>query len=83
MTGEARFADVVLPAATDFEIKSYQHYPGYVRLREPVIQPVGQARNNFLILAGLAGRLGYGDCIPQSKTILEMAFSAKPESLAN
>ncbi len=84
MTAEARFADVVLPAATYFEIRSYQHYPGYVRLREPVIQPVGQARNNLLILADLARRLGYGDLYPQSeKQILEMAFAAKPEVLAD
>jgi anaerobic selenocysteine-containing dehydrogenase len=84
MTAEARFADVVLPAATYFEIKSYQLYPGYVRLREPVIQPVGQARNNLLILADLAGRLGYGDLYPQSEEqILETAFAAKPEVLAD
>ena len=84
MTGEARFADVVLPAATYFEIRSYQLYPGYVRLREPVIQPVGQARNNLLILADLAGRLGYGDLYPQSEEqILETAFAAKPEVLAD
>ena len=83
MTAEARFADVVLPAATYFEIRSYQLYPGYVRLREPVIQPVGQARNNLLILADLARRLGYGDLYPQSEEqILEMAFAAKPEVLA-
>ena len=83
MTGEARFADVVLPAATEFEIRSYQHYPGYVRLREPVIEPVGQARNNLLILAGLASKLGYGDLYPQTEDdLLRMAFSRNPELLA-
>jgi anaerobic selenocysteine-containing dehydrogenase len=82
MTGETRFADVVLPAATEFEIRSYQHYPGYVRLRERVIEPVGQARNNLLILAGLAARLGYGDLYPQTEEeILRMAFARNPELL--
>jgi len=82
MTAEARLADVVLPAATYFEITSYQLYPGYARLRDPVIEPVGQARNNLLILADLAGRLGYGDLYPQSEEeILEAAFAEKPEML--
>lgn len=83
MTAEGRFADVVLPAATYFEIRSYQLYPGYVRLREPVVAPVGQARNNLLILAGLARRLGFGDLYPQSEEeILDVAFAAKPDVLA-
>ena len=83
MTGEARMADVVLPAASEFEIRSYQHYPGYVRLREPVIEPVGQSRNNLLILGALAARLGYGDLYPQTEDeLLEMAFARKTELLA-
>ncbi|MGD0657978.1 MAG: molybdopterin-dependent oxidoreductase [Syntrophorhabdales bacterium] len=79
MTGEARFADVVLPAATEFEIRSYQHYPGYIRLREPVIEPVGQGRNNLLILASLAERLGYGHLYPHTEEeVIRMAFARKP-----
>ncbi len=82
MTGECRFADVVLPAATEFEITSYQHHPGYARLRKPVIAPPGQARNNLLILAALAKKLGYGDLYPQTEEeILEAAFARKPELL--
>ena len=82
MTGECRFADVVLPAATEFEITSYQHYPGYARLREPVVAPIGQARNNLLILAALAEKLGYGDLYPQTEEeILKAAFARKPELL--
>jgi anaerobic selenocysteine-containing dehydrogenase len=79
MTAEARFADVVLPAATDFEIRSYQHYPGYVRLREPVVAPVGGSRSNLLILGALANRLGYGDLFPQTEDeVLEKAFAKNP-----
>lgn len=83
MTAEARFADVVLPAATDFEIRSYQHYPGYVRLRDRVIEPVGEARNNLLILGALAARLGYGDLFPQREDeVLERAFAKNRDFLS-
>lgn len=83
MTREARYADVILPAATYFEISSYQNYPDYVRLREPVIAPVGQARNSLLILAGIADRLGYGDKYPQTEeAIIREAFAGRPELLA-
>lgn len=83
MTKEALFADVVLPAATYFEITSYHRYPKYVRLREPVIAPVGEARNSLLILAGIAERLGYGEQYPQTdEEILRMAFAGRPELLA-
>ncbi|HEX2967279.1 MAG TPA: molybdopterin-dependent oxidoreductase [Syntrophorhabdaceae bacterium] len=83
MTGEARYADVILPAATYFEISSYQSYPDYVRLRQPVIRPVGEARNSLLILAGIADRLGYGDKYPQTEDeIIREAFNARPELLA-
>jgi anaerobic selenocysteine-containing dehydrogenase len=82
MTAEARFADVVLPAATDFEITSYQHYPGYVRLRKPVVPPVGEARHNLLILGAIAKRLGYGELFPQTEEeILKMGFARNPELL--
>ena len=82
MTGECRFADVVLPAATEFEITSYQHYPGYARLRDRVVAPPGEARNNLLILAALAQRLGYGHLYPQTEgEILEAAFEQKPDLL--
>ena len=82
MTGECRFADVVLPAATEFEISSYQHYPGFTRLRERVAAPPGEARNNLLILAAIADRLGYGDLYPQTEeNILEAAFAQRPDLL--
>ncbi len=83
MTRDALYADVILPAATYFEITSYQGYPDYVRLREPVIAPVGQAKNSLLILAGIADRLGYGEKYPQTEeAILEMAFAGRPDLLA-
>ncbi|ATW28921.1 dehydrogenase [Candidatus Formimonas warabiya] len=82
-TRDALFADVVLPATTYFEINSYQRYPGgYVRLRRKVVEPVGEAKNDLLIIAELAKRLGFGECFPQSEEeLLEKAFAKDPNLL--
>ena len=83
MTRDALFADVVLPAAGLFEKSSYQRYKDYVRLRERVVEPVGESRNDLLILAQIAGRLGYGELFPQTEDeILQKAFDRKPELLS-
>ncbi|MBD3335235.1 MAG: aminotransferase class V-fold PLP-dependent enzyme [Candidatus Eisenbacteria bacterium] len=66
-TSDAAYADVLLPATTMFEIDSYMVYGPIFRLREKVIPPVGEARNDYLIMAELARRLGYGDRFPQSE----------------
>jgi cysteine desulfurase NifS len=42
-------------------------YGSVFRLRERVIEPVGEARSDTLILAELARRLGYGHLYPQSE----------------
>ncbi|MCU7934527.1 MAG: aminotransferase class V-fold PLP-dependent enzyme [Candidatus Thiodiazotropha sp. (ex Dulcina madagascariensis)] len=67
MTADMAYADVVLPATTGFEIDSYMVYGPIFRLREKVIEPIGEARNDFLIMAELARRLGYGHLYPQSE----------------
>lgn len=67
LTADAAYADLVLPATTMFEIDSYMVYGPIFRLREKVIEPVGEARNDYLILAELARRLGYGELYPQSE----------------
>jgi cysteine desulfurase NifS len=67
LTADCAYADLVLPATTGFEIDSYMHYGPIFRLRERVIEPVGEARNDFFILAELARRLGYGECFPQDE----------------
>jgi len=67
LTADAAYADVVLPATAMFEIDSYMTYGPIFRLREKVIEPVGEARNDYLIMAELAKRLGYGDLYPQSE----------------
>ena len=81
-TNEASYADVLLPATTMFEIASYKRYPGHVSFREQVVPPVGEARNDYLILAELAKALGYGDRYPQSEeAMLEFVFKEAPFSL--
>jgi anaerobic selenocysteine-containing dehydrogenase len=82
LTNEALYADVVLPATTMFEITSYKRYPGHLSFREKVVPPVGDARNDYLILAELAKALGYGDRYPQSEeAMLQFAFGKSPVPL--
>lgn len=70
LTADAAYADIVLPATTMFEIDSYMTYGPIFRLRERLIEPVGEARNDLLIMAELAARLGYGEAYPQSEEAL-------------
>jgi anaerobic selenocysteine-containing dehydrogenase len=67
LTADAAYADLVLPAATMFEIESYMTYGPIFRLREQVIPPLGESRNSFFIMAELARRLGYGHLYPQNE----------------
>jgi anaerobic selenocysteine-containing dehydrogenase len=66
-TADAQYADILLPATTMFEIESFMIYDGYVQLRQRVIEPLGEARNDYLIFAELAQHLGYGHLWPQSE----------------
>jgi cysteine sulfinate desulfinase/cysteine desulfurase-like protein/anaerobic selenocysteine-containing dehydrogenase len=70
LTADAAYADIVLPAATYYEIDSYMVYDSVFRLRERVIEPVGEARGDLFILAELARRLGYGHLYPQTPEAL-------------
>jgi len=75
MTTDAQYADFILPATTMYEITSYNKYPGYVQLRQKVVEPIGDARNDLLIFAQLAQRLGYGHLYPQTEEeLLEFVF---------
>ncbi len=69
-TADMAYADLVLPATTMFEIESYVAQDGYVQLRRRVILPLGEARNDYLIFAELAERLGYGERWPQTEEAL-------------
>jgi len=66
-TRDMAYADIVLPSTTYYEIQSYMTYDSLFRIRERVVEPVGEARNDFMIMAELAKRLGYGHLYPQSE----------------
>jgi trimethylamine-N-oxide reductase (cytochrome c) len=63
-TSTARFADIVLPATTSFERNDIEQCGDYSRRfivpMHKVVEPVGEARNDYEIAAALADRLGYG-----------------------
>jgi cysteine desulfurase NifS len=66
-TADSAYADIVLPATTMYEITSYMTYGPIFKIREKMIEPLGEARNDYLILTELAERLGYGDRYPRSE----------------
>ena len=81
-TADCAYADLVLPAATWYEIDSYMTYGPIFRLREQVIEPVGEARNAFFIFAELAKRLGYGHLYPQNvEELLHHVLQGSPFTL--
>jgi cysteine desulfurase NifS len=80
-TADAAYADLVLPATTYYEIESYMTYGPLFRIRDRVIDPVGEARHGFFILAELAKRLGYGNLYPQNEEAL-LRHALKPAGLS-
>ncbi len=82
LTADSAYADIVLPATTMFEINSYMTYGPVFRLREKVVEPVGEARNDYLIMSELAERLGYGHLYPKSEEeMIRFALSGSGFSL--
>jgi anaerobic selenocysteine-containing dehydrogenase len=63
MTDTANYADLVLPATTEFEHldvnSSYWHL--YVQLSEQAIAPVGESKSNFEVFGLLARGMGFND----------------------
>jgi cysteine desulfurase NifS len=82
LTADCAYADIVLPAATWYEINSYMTYGPLFRLREKVIEPIGEARNSFFILTELAERLGYGHLYPRTEEeLLRHVLKGSPFTL--
>lgn len=74
-TEDSRYADLILPAATSFEEDSYLVTGDRVQLRRKVIEPMGESRSDWQIVAGIAERLGYGHLYPRSaREMLQWAF---------
>ena len=83
MTADAMFADIVLPATTNFENLGYKRYPGgYCQLRKRVIEPVEEAKSAYTFLVDLAKELGYGNLFPATEEDrLKFDFETGPVSL--
>ena len=73
--GEAKFADVILPACTNFErwdISEFANCGGYIQhaftqcnhrvavMQHKCIEPLGESKSDFQIFLDLAMRLGLG-----------------------
>lgn len=67
LTADCAYADIVLPASTYYEHESYMRYGPVFRIRERVIEPLGESRPSYFIMAELAARLGFGDRFPQTE----------------
>ncbi|MDO5689754.1 MAG: molybdopterin-dependent oxidoreductase [Tissierellia bacterium] len=81
-TKDCLYADVVFPATTYFEEESYQVFPGKVRVRRKIIEPLGESLPNIYILQRLAEKLGYGHLYPKNPAELyAMRFRDQPEVL--
>jgi anaerobic selenocysteine-containing dehydrogenase len=76
MEGETRFADIILPACTNFErwdIGDWAHASGYgmhkfeqcnhrlIVLEQKCIEPLGESKSDYEIFSLLADKLGVGD----------------------
>jgi anaerobic selenocysteine-containing dehydrogenase len=71
MTDTARFADVVLPATTQFEVDDFAGSYGAFSLQRvnKVIDPVGESRSNDWLGRELAARLGVAISTPRAEDI--------------
>ena len=86
MEGEAKFADVILPACTNFErwdISEFANCGGYVHhaqtqcnhrvivMQHKCIEPLGESRSDYQIFLDLAKRLGLGAVFSEGMTELD------------
>lgn len=79
---ECAWADVIFPATTYYENLSYCYYKDRVRIREKIIEPVGESKNDVIILHDLAEKLGFGSYFPKSEEeILKRAFHNDAEQI--
>ncbi len=70
LTPTARFADLVLPACTQFEtwgLADGWKYGQEVILLPQLVEPLGQSRSDFRICADIAARLGIGEAYTEGR----------------
>jgi len=84
--GETKFADIILPACTNFErwdIGEHANCGGYIHhsftqsnhriavLQHKAIEPLGESKSDFQIFQDLANRMGLGALFSEGNTELE------------
>ncbi len=70
LTPTARFADLVLQVATQFEtwgVEDGWKYGDELLLMPPLVQPPGECRSDYRICAGVAERLGIGEAYTEGR----------------
>jgi len=70
LTPTARFADVILPACTQFEtwgVEDGWKYGDEVILQPKVVEPPGECKSDYRICADLAGRLGLAEAYTEGR----------------
>ena len=76
-TPTADIADYIIPPACWLErdeISDNQNYPNFIAARQKVVEPIGECRDEFLILFDLLKRMGYTLPFPESITTPEELF---------
>jgi biotin/methionine sulfoxide reductase len=70
-TATAKRADIVFPATTPFEREDIgrANLDDYLFFMPQMIPPVGEARNDYDIFAGLAKRLGAGEAFTEGRDV--------------
>ena len=77
LTPTARFADIVLPACTQFEtwgVEDGWKYGDEIILQPKLVDPPGECRSDYRICAELAARLGIGAAFTEGRD--ERAWAA-------
>ncbi|HSL44529.1 MAG TPA: molybdopterin-dependent oxidoreductase [Anaerolineales bacterium] len=70
LTPTARFADIILPACTQFEtwgVEDGWKYGDEVILQPKLVEPLGESKSDYRICAELAERLGIGETFTEGR----------------
>lgn len=70
LTPTARFADIILPACTQFEtwgVEDGWKYSDEVILQPKLVEPPGECKSDYQICAEIAARLGIGDAYTEGR----------------
>jgi len=70
LTPSARFADIILPACTQFEtwgVEDGWKYGDEVILQPKLVEPLGESKSDYRICAELAERLGIGETFTEGR----------------